>query len=318
MYNMIYDIRIGNYKLAMVEQVTITKSVEKLSDTAIITLPGTAYNKALEIEDKIKRGDSVTIQLGYNKTLVTEFEGFVDKIKNDGGSLTIEIEDNLFAYKESIPDEEFKNESVRNIIAYLHTYIKGYSLACDYDFSYDSFVISNATAYDVLKKIQEEAKPNVYVKNKTLHIHPQYIETFGRVIYDFAINIDAEGTELTYKRAEDRKILVVAEGKDSNGKVVRAEYGTTGGDKITVSIPGVSRKETLTQLAKEAHTQKVYEGFEGSIVGWLVPYCDAGYEATIRDHEYEYKNGTYYVTEVVVEFSESGGKRTVKLGKKIK
>ncbi|HON52750.1 MAG TPA: hypothetical protein PLS12_06040, partial [Bacteroidales bacterium] len=79
---MIYDIRIGNYKLAMVEQVTITKSVEKLSDTAIITLPGTAYNKALEIKDKIKRGDSVTIQLDYNKTWVTEFEGFVDKIKN--------------------------------------------------------------------------------------------------------------------------------------------------------------------------------------------------------------------------------------------
>ena len=62
---------------------------------------------------------------------------------------------------------------------------------------------------------------------------------------------------------------------------------------------------------------KSYTGYEGSFKSWLIPFCDAGYKVTITDNDTEYKNGDYYVVGVNVEFSQSGGVRTIKIGKKL-
>lgn len=41
--------------------------VELLADTATITLPGAQYNVALDVEDKLHRGDKVIIRFGYKE-----------------------------------------------------------------------------------------------------------------------------------------------------------------------------------------------------------------------------------------------------------
>jgi hypothetical protein len=139
------------------------------------------------------------------------------------------------------------------------------------------------------------------------------------VIYDFEKNIDKNGTDLKYKKAEDRKLLVEVEGKNATGKTISVQKGSTGGEKFSLKISGVSNTSSLEKLAEQALTEKVYTGYEGQITGWLIPYCDAGYSATIRDADYEYKNGTYYVLGVKVEMDGSGGdRRIVKLGKKLR
>ena len=64
MYSMNYDITIGKYRLAALEKVAIKCSVENLADMADITLPGTLFNRTLEVERKIAEGDSVRIRHG--------------------------------------------------------------------------------------------------------------------------------------------------------------------------------------------------------------------------------------------------------------
>ena len=77
MFTLCYDIEIGDYKVGMLEKVEIHSSVELLADTAVITLPGTQYNSALDVEGKIRRGDRVSIRLGYGETgLAEEFSGW--------------------------------------------------------------------------------------------------------------------------------------------------------------------------------------------------------------------------------------------------
>lgn len=56
MYSLDFDITIGGYRLTMLESVTVKAGVENLADTAVVVLPATVYNKALEIEGKSKRG----------------------------------------------------------------------------------------------------------------------------------------------------------------------------------------------------------------------------------------------------------------------
>lgn len=317
MLDMTWAITIGKYKLRMLESVTIVRSVELLSDTAEIVLPATAYNNTLKIEEQITRGDAVTIDLGYDGKPLREFTGYVQSIATDGGSLTIKCEDEIFQFRKSLANREIKNAEVNDIIsAVVKELGLGLTVSCSYTFKYDKFVFSNATGYDVLKKIQEEAKPNIYIKNNVLHVHPQYSEIFGAVKYDFARNIDREGTDLKYKKATDRKVEVIIEYTDAKGKAKKYTTGDTGGEKITEKV-STTDAASIANLAKQIHVQSVYDGYEGSITGWLVPWCDAGYKATITDAEYEYKNGTYYVIETKVDFSQSGGKRIVKLGKKI-
>ena len=314
---MSWNIRIGGFRLKMVEKVSIKRSVELLSDTATITLPGTVFNKAINIEDKIKVGDDVEIQLGYNDNLKEEFKGYLKAIKTDGGSLTLELEDDIYLFRKSVKDEEMKNASVKSILENICSQVGGFSVSCDYDFSYDKFVINNATGYDVLKKIQDEASPNIYLKDKVLHVHPQYAEIFGEARFDFSRNIERDGTDLKYKSEDERKLLVVVESTDETGATVSVEKGTTGGDKMTLKLPGVSSKSSLEQKAQSVLDQKVYTGYEGSFQSWLIPYVDAGYKVSITDPDYEIKDGTYYVISVETTFSKDGGVRKITLGKKI-
>lgn len=317
MYKMSWDIKIGGYRLKMVEKVSIKRSVELLADTATVTLPATVFNKTISIEDKIKVGDAVEIELGYNDDLKTEFKGYLKSIKMDGGSLTLELEDDIYLFRKSVKDEEMKDASVKKILENICSQVGGFSVSCDYDFTYDKFVINNATGYDVLKKIQDEASPNIYLKDKVLHVHPQYAEIFGEARYDFGKNIEREGTDLKYKSEDERKFLIVVEGTDETGATVSVEKGTTGGDKMTLKLPGVSSRSSLEQKAQSVLEQKVYTGYEGSFQSWLVPYVDAGYKVAITDPDYEIKNGKYYVISVETTFSKDGGVRKITLGKRL-
>jgi len=322
---MVYDISIGKYKLAMIAGVEIKRSVELLSDTAIIHLPAIAYNKAFNctnntlsfIEKSINTGDKVVIQLGYNDTLITEFVGYLEHIENENDQLHLYCEDAIYLYRKPLPNKELRNISVQNIISWIIKQLQlPHRLSCNYDVTYDKFVIADCTGYDILKKIQDELKPNIYIKDDTLHIHPQYTEIFGEAKYDFAVNI--EKSNLRYKDASQRKILIEIQGKDAQGKIIKVEEGTTGGDRITMNISGISKIDSLKKIAREVLMNKGgYTGYEGTFTAWLIPYCDAGYKVSITDRDYEYKNGYYYVTQVETKFDENGAERTINLGKKL-
>jgi hypothetical protein len=315
LFNLSWKITLENYQLMLLEGVEITRSVEQLSDTATITLPGSVFNKALDIEKEIKRGNTVKIELGYNDDLITEFEGFIESIETNDGSITIKCEDAIYKLRKPVADKEFTNPDVSVILNYVLAQIGGYTLSCDYSFKYDKFTILSNTAYKVVKQIQEETKANVYLKGNVLHVHPQYKEIFGTAEYSFQQNI--ESSELEYRNADDRKTEVVVEGKSKDGKVIRETAGQKGGDTITIKIDGVSDPASLKNMAEEQLKVKSYTGYSGSFTGWLIPYCDAGYKVTISDDEYEFKDGTYYVLEVVTNFSKSGGSRQIKIGSKI-
>ena len=305
-----------NYRLATVESVEITSSVDNLVDTATIKLPESVWNEVLNLENKINRGSEVLIQLGYDEQLETEFVGYVQKITNDG-SLIIHCEDALFLFRTAIPDVELKPTSVKKIAEYIIQHIdSSFSLDCDFDIVYEKFVIHQATGYDVLKKLQDETKGNFYfdTATKILHIHPPYVEKFGNVAYSMHLNI--ENSSLEYKEAVDKKVEITVEKTDVNGKVTSVTKGTTGGDKKTIKAGNISNEE-LDRIANAELIKNTYDGYDGSFDTWLVPFVKPGYSAKIEDKDYPHKNGSYYVVSVKTSFGSSGGKRTVTPGIKL-
>ena len=313
MYTLDFEVKIGEFYLGMVDSITIHKSVELLADTCEIVLPAARLNKALEVEEQIKRGDEVSVSIGYKEVgIKEEFKGYLQRISTDGGSITLFCEDDLFQFRKDLPNEELKKISLSDLLSKVVKGIgKNYKVDCSYTWVYDKFVIRDATGYDVLKKVQEECGADIYLKDGVLHIHPPGEVVGKERFYDFAVNI--EEAELSFKRAEDKKVKVVVKAIMPDGKVKEIEVGSTGGEKVEVKCHA---SDTASMKARgEAEVKRrTFDGYDGSITTWLIPECNPGDTASIHDGDYTYKDGTYFVRSVTTEFSEGGGKRKVELG----
>lgn len=313
MYTLDFEVKIGEFYLGMVDSITIHKSVELLADTCEIVLPAARLNKALEVEEQIKRGDEVSVSIGYKEVgIKEEFKGYLQRISTDGGNIKLFCEDDLFQFRKDLPNEELKKISLSDLLSKVVKGIgKNYKIDCSYTWVYDKFVIRDATGYDVLKKVQEECGADIYLKDGVLNIHPPGEVVGKERFYDFAVNI--EEAELSFKRAEDKKVKVVVKAIMPDGKVKEIEVGSTGGEKVEVKCHA---SDTASMKARgEAEVKRrTFDGYDGSITTWLIPECNPGDTASIHDGDYTYKDGTYFVRSVTTDFSEDGGKRKVELG----
>jgi hypothetical protein len=319
-FGMSYKIMVGKYRVAMLDSVTVKKSVENLADTALIVIPGTIMNRAIQVEDKISVGDKVEIWLGYDDNLKMEFTGYLNSISTDDATIKLECEDGLFAFRKSLKDREYKSISLKNLLAAVVDEVNKaggtkYTVKCDYDFTWEKFTFFKTTAFDVLKKVQDETKANIYFKDDVLHIHPPYSEIMNEkaVIFDFARNI--EKADLKYVRARDKNVEVEVYMTLPDGTKKTQKVGNSGGQKIS-KLVSAKDEQSLKNAAESEYNLWVYDGYEGSFTGWLIPYVEPAYKVELRDSEYEYKNGNYYVIATETSFSSSGGVRKIKLGRK--
>ena len=318
-YHMDYDIQIGNYKVQTLKSVRIIRSVEQLSDTATIELPGTLINEALDVEGKIHRGDAVSIKLGYRQIgLRTEFNGYLKAIKTDNTKIILECEDELFLWDVALKNEQLTNVSLKTLLHKVAQQVNGkYKVLCDYDFTYSKFTISHATGLDVLKKVQEETKANIFFDGEFLIVTPMYSNNSWSgvtVKYDMSINVIS--SELKYVKASDKKIKVITKYTDAAGKMHKSEVGVDGGVKIEKVLTS-SDSASLKQAAESEYNLWCYDGYEGSLTGWMLPYCQPTDVAEIRDRAQQYKNGRYYIVATEVDFSNGGGRRKITIGKKM-
>ena len=308
-----YEIGYGEYRLGMLDKVEIHKSVELLADTATITLPGAQYNVALDVEKKLKRGDKVSIKLGYRETgLKTGFEGWVQRISADGGSVKLICEDDLFLFRKPLKSEVLQKVTLKKLLEHV---VEGCGLEmkvnCSYEWTYAKFVINNATGYDVLKKVQEECGADIYVQEGTLEVHAPGEKVGKERCYDFGLNVERE--DLTYRKASEKKVEVVVKANMPDGTVREIETGTTGGEKVEVKC-ATSDEASMKARGELEVKRRSFDGFDGSFTGWLIPMCVPGDSVRLRDRDYEYKDGTYYVNAVTTELSAQGGKRKIELG----
>jgi len=306
-----------SYRLNMVSSIDIESSVDTLSDTAIITLPEAVMNQFLKIQDKVNRGTEVIIEAGYDGDLKTEFVGYVQDITINDSSLKIMCEDALFLFRKAVKNVELKPTSLKKIAESIVNQIDSrFTVKCDYDIAYEKFVIHQATGYDVLKKLAEETKANIYFKTdkKELHIHAPYLEKGGNVVYSMQKNI--EKSSLEFKKAIDRKVEITVESTNVKGKVEKFTAGNTGGDTVTLKVGSIAKAD-MQRIANAELLRRSADMYEGSIDTWLVPVVQPSYSAKIMDSDYPEKNGSYYVVGVNTTINESGAKRTVKMGVKL-
>lgn len=314
--------QIGDFTFHAVNEIEITKSVEEMGDTAIIKLP-TRFKVKQNGEQKytetaLKVGDPVIITLGYEgKYSGVEFTGYVKKIKPTT-PLEIHCEDAIWLlrrksiskfWNSSVTLKEILQEVVKDTPIKLAPEIQ--------DIKLDKWIIRNANGAQVLQSFKNDFLMSVFMTDEgKLYCGLEELTNIGQtVVYDLNYNIVENNLE--FKSKEDRRIKIKFTYIDGKNKRESIEVGDPDGENREYHTSVISDMKKLREMATSELKKLKYDGFDGDITSFLVPFATRGMKAKIIDSEHPNREANYFIKKVVTTFGNSGARRKVTLGSKI-
>ena len=314
-----FEISIGNYVFRRVSDVKIETSWKTLGDTAEIILPNL---KALLDEKSegggIKGGDQVTIKLGYNDQLNTEFEGFVRRVEPNV-PLKILCEDYLYLLKRQNLSMSWPSVSLKEVLQFI---IKDTPITLSGrvpDVKLTKFRLNQVNGATALDKIKKELGLFAFLRGKVLYVGFGYLEpeslNGNSVLFEYGKNLVE--TDLTYREAKDTLLRVKAVSILKDNKKLTVEFGDTGGEQRTLYFYNISDKATLEKRAREELNRIKRDGYEGKITAFGLPYVTHGDVVSYADPTYPERAGRYVVDEVAIASGQNGYRREIALGLKL-
>lgn len=313
---------IGDFTFRVLHEVSYTKSVDTLADTAVIKLPTSFKIKQNNVlkhtEEAIKAGDKVAITVGYEgKYSATEFVGYVKKVKP---TIPIEIhcEDAFWLLRRKNITKAWRGKVMLKEI--LQEVVKDTGLALAENISeipIDNFIIRNANGAQVLQKLKKEFRLSAFINdNNELYCGLQQLTNVGEeVMYDLNYNLIENNLE--FRTKEERKIKIRYRYIAPDGKKKTIEVGDADGELRTYHTSVVSDKEKLKEMALAEIEQLKYDGYDGNVKSFLIPFVTRGMKANFINKEYLHQEGSYFVKKVHVEFGTDGGRRTATIGTRL-
>lgn len=313
--------QIGNYTFESLHDVEITKSVETLSDTAVIKLPSKfkvrQNGQELFTEEALKVGDKVIITLGYqDRYSGIEFTGYVKKI-SPKIPLVIECEDAMWLLKRNSISGNFENTTMKAILKEI---VKGTGIELANnipDVPLEKWVLKQASGAQVLESFKKDLLMTSFINDEgKLYCGLQQLTNIGQtVVYD--LNYNLVENNLDYKSKEDRRIKIKYTYIDKSNKRQSIEVGDSDGEERTYHTSVISDMKKLEEMAKVELDKLKYDGFDGDVKSFLIPFATRGMKAKLIDSEHLKREGNYFIKKVVTTFGMSGARRTVSISTKL-
>lgn len=318
-------IEIGSYVFERVNNVEITKSVDLLSDTASITMPFSATFGSdtsgfirKPLEEEINVGDPVKIYLGYKDVIWTlEFEGFITAIKPNIPSITFECEDAIWKIRQKTVNKSFINTSLKDVLNAVLT-DTGIEMADNVpDVVFDQFIIKQANGAQALQKVKDEFGLFMFIQDDgKLYAGLRENTNFGETV-NYNLQRNVISSDLTFRRAEDVRIYLKVVGVLPNNQRIEVQVGDPTGEERTIFRYSVSDTQQLRRLGEAELANLVYTGYEGSITGFLAPFCTRGQNISLSDDIYPKRAGKYFVPKVVTNYGTGGARREIEVGNRL-
>ena len=325
------DITIGKFRFSGVHDVRITTGIHSIVSLAYIQLPavsriiknGKAVDGSVVTADQFAEGDAVTVKLGYNGDLRTEFMGYV-KYTDLNKPLTIICEGGSWLMRRNKINLSERSVSVKQLLqkAVAGT---GLNVVCDIDVLLNNLQL-NGTGVDMINAIHQYtdhsltiffSKPDtLYCGNlRTKASGNNDVLQLGKVQYRSGFNIFSNNN-LKRRTTKDDPVAITYSKKEDSGNVLTATSAAfkNAVRKHSKLLNQVKEATALKLLAEEKAYKYNYQGFEGSVQTFLVPYVQPGCLASLTDNTLKLKEQTYLAEAVTTHFGVHGARRTVDLG----
>ncbi len=336
MFELNSDITIGNFRFSGVNEVKIKQSLHGIVDTAVISIPsiakivsGDRVNSEKVITGKqFKDGDPVTINLGYNSDLQTEFRGFV-KYRDLNMPLEVECEGYSWLLRRNTINGFWISASIKELLAAAVSGIDPkYNIAvkCMVDFEFTNVHLKDATGFDIINyigKCTDGCVTCFFIEPDTLWCGLVYTpfasgeDVFNKGLVNLKPGYNViKDNSLKARNLQDDPVQVKYSKKRSNGEKVSQTSDIFKNYKRIHSkiLNQVNDLSALKDLSNEKTCQLNFSGYEGSINAFLQPYAAPGYMAYVTDGRYPELDGTYLIESTEVSFGVKGARRKIEIG----
>jgi hypothetical protein len=317
-------------RFSAVNNVAIEKSIDNIRSRAVIHIPTSArltYADSSRTESSqtskvFSKGDKISIQLGYDDRLQSEFEGYIRKI-NLNTPLEIECEGSEYLLRDNVPTKTFANTNLSELLRYIvgDTLLSNNKIKIDGQIpvvNMTKYIIpANLSRINALQQLKERYGLTVYFLDNTLYAGLDFVKYLGNVTYSLGVNTP-KSDELEYQYAEDVRLKVKAIHINKDNTKFEAEVGEPDGAQRTLYFySDVKNVAELKNIAQAQLEKLKYTGYTGKITTFLEPFASPGMVAKIKDINYVERQGNYEIRSVNTTFGVNGAKRTIETGKPV-
>ncbi len=309
------------WEFSSVHNVSIVEDTDTLTDTCELQLPKKTVWKGYKSAEghllPIKRGDKITVKLGYDGELVTRFVGFVRSV-DVKVPITIKCEDGMFLLKlKKAEPKSWKNASLKDVLQHLLKDTDIDFQLIDNDIELGSYRIVKPFVSEELQELKEKYMLSSYFRmidgKNVLYVGLKYpLDNRRKHIFRHGKNIVSE--DLEYRNKDDIRVRVQAESFGAKHKKTTIEIGDKDGDLVKIRIDGLSEDE-LKKYAEQALENYKKDGFKGSFETFGTP--EVSKCNMVEIHASDGNSGTYLVKKNEITFGLNGYRQRIELANSV-
>lgn len=297
-----------------IAEVEVVRDAESLTDTCTLTIPKKVkWKDAVGVP--IKRGDQITVQLGYGEKLQTAFCGYVTKV-GTMAPVVVVCEDEMFRLKQKETKKlAYKSVTLQQL---LDDQQIGVPVKVFGEQNIGAYRVTADTVAKLLHQLKEQGVRSFFRYaedgSPTLYCGVLFEKQGQRVqVFDNRRNL-IDDSSLDFQRAEELKLKVKAVSLDAKNKKVSVEVGDDDGETRTVHAYNKTEAELKPWAEQELKRLKC-DGLTGSFEAFgarLVDKLDT--VGVVLDGE---KCGEYQVKKNTITYGTGGFRQSIELGKRM-
>lgn len=297
--------------------VEITRDMETLTDTCTLQLPRKVKWQGAE-RNPLKRGDKVSVWLGYDDNLQLAFRGYITTIGYKA-PITIECEDEMFIFKSR--EVKKKAYSAATIEQILKDQDLGVKFRVVGEQSIGSYRVTSNTITELFGHLKDNGGVRFFFKTEG-----DELVLYAGVLFDKSdgykqvfCKSDEGGniindSDLDIQSKEDVRIKLKAISLQSNNKKIRVEVGDTDGETRTAHTYNKTESELKAWALQELERLK-RDGLTGSFTTFGFELVDKLDNVAIKiDGE---RKGVYQVEKNVIKYGSSGYRQEITIGARV-
>lgn len=292
----------------------ITRDTDTLTDTCVLQLPKKITWQG-ESSNPLKRGDEVTVLLGYDDELQFAFRGFITTIGLKT-PITINCEDYMFKLKQQAAVKKaYKSATLEQIL-------KDQNLGIRYkvfgEQSIGQYRVTADTVTGLLGHLKDHGgvRSFIRIENNEPVLYCGVLfehDKTHKQVFATGVNL-IDDSQLKVQNAEDVKIKIKAVSLMPNNKKIRVEVGDTDGERRTLHAYNKTEAELKAWAEQELKRLK-RDGLTGSFTTFGAELVDKLDNVGIKlDGE---RKGVYQTQKNVIKYSPSGFRQEITIGSRV-
>jgi hypothetical protein len=290
----------------------IERDIEKITSTCTLTLPKRTKWEG-ETGIPVKRGDKISVSLGYDGELTEVFTGYIKKV-NTTTPVELVCEDEMYVLKNTATKRKsYANADMKTLL----TEQLPASIACEVysKQTFGKYVVNTDTVSQMLGELSESGFSFFFKEGKLyagmLFEHGNEITGAKQVFKEGESGNIIDSSDLEWNNAEDMSLLVKASGTNAKGEKISVEVGDKEGE-VRSYFKYKTTKAELESEAKKKLTEWKVSGLSGSFTTfgakpvWLLE--------RIKIKLMEHPSGTYRVTKNVITYGDGGYRQNISIG----